>query len=184
MKRSVDLAAALQVLELSHTPENVKRAYRRLSKQRHPDAPGGSHEEFLRLREAYECAAEHMHTKDEQQDGFSTAEHMHTKDEQQDWTGFSTDCLRNSREKEAILFIRFLIYDFLHKKYQDNYKNQNKRNTPTSPEDFIRAFDDPICFLSSAFRWYKSNEGHAFWKANDEKWQAMLRKFRQKEKGL
>ncbi len=49
--------SALSVLQLSRpcTKEDVKSAYKRLARQRHPDF-GGSHEAFIKLNAAYESA--------------------------------------------------------------------------------------------------------------------------------
>lgn len=49
-------AAALALLGLSGRPgaEVIRQAYRRLARELHPDAPGGSAEQFLRLQEALE----------------------------------------------------------------------------------------------------------------------------------
>ena len=33
----------------------IKQAFRRRALEVHPDKPGGSHEEFIKVREAYEC---------------------------------------------------------------------------------------------------------------------------------
>lgn len=38
---------------------NLKQAYKKRSKEVHPDVEGGSHEEFKALQEAYELVLEH-----------------------------------------------------------------------------------------------------------------------------
>jgi hypothetical protein len=48
-------ANAVRLMELNNSPtlEEIKKAYRRLSKVHHPDA-GGTHENFIRLNKAYD----------------------------------------------------------------------------------------------------------------------------------
>lgn len=45
-------------------PEEVDERHRTLSKERHPDAPGGSHEAFLRLQQAHEQALSYFADKE------------------------------------------------------------------------------------------------------------------------
>ena len=48
---------ALNLLNISppYSNDDVNRAYKRLAREKHPDA-GGSHEEFIRLKEARDVA--------------------------------------------------------------------------------------------------------------------------------
>lgn len=61
IKRSAMLpkvARALSTLglpQMPYTPEVVKRAYKKLAREKHPDV-GGSHEEFVKLRDARDVA--------------------------------------------------------------------------------------------------------------------------------
>jgi len=54
--------AAYEVLGLEPGagPEAVRAAYRERVKDAHPDTPGGSAEEFIRVREAYEYLRERL----------------------------------------------------------------------------------------------------------------------------
>jgi hypothetical protein len=46
--------ARLVLVTLGRTPEEIKRAYRKLANRYHPDKAGGSKQRFQILREAYE----------------------------------------------------------------------------------------------------------------------------------
>ena len=61
--RSADRTAeayAVLGLEPGAGPEAVREAYRERVKEAHPDTPGGSSEEFIRVREAYEYLRERL----------------------------------------------------------------------------------------------------------------------------
>ncbi len=55
----------LQVLGLSWpcTEEELTQAYRRRARKTHPDMPGGSHKEFIRVKEAYETLRDRLRSR-------------------------------------------------------------------------------------------------------------------------
>lgn len=57
--QTMSIAAALSVMSLceSATPEQIKKAYRRLAMQTHPDK-GGEQADFIKVKEAYDCLKE------------------------------------------------------------------------------------------------------------------------------
>ena len=57
--QTISIATALSVMGLceSSTPEQIKRAYRRLAMQTHPDK-GGATADFIRVKDAYDCLVE------------------------------------------------------------------------------------------------------------------------------
>ena len=56
--RTIEAPACLRMLslDLSCTLDDVKRSFRKLALETHPDRPGGSHAAFMRARDAFEQA--------------------------------------------------------------------------------------------------------------------------------
>ena len=59
-------------IEKSASDEEVKKAYRRLAHQYHPDRPGGNEQKFKEINEAYQTLSDK--TKRIQYDRFGVAE--------------------------------------------------------------------------------------------------------------
>jgi curved DNA-binding protein len=75
-----------KVLGISHeaTPEDIKRAYRKLVKLHHPDVNNGNDTEFKKIAQAYDAIT----CGEGKTKGYTKTEYKSTSDKQYNWTDF------------------------------------------------------------------------------------------------